>query len=433
MSRRPPINAGSEPTIPQYQKTELSNGMTLVAEWHPYVRSVSIGVWVKVGSSFESKPLNGISHFIEHMVFKGTESRNPLQIATALESLGGDLNAFTDREFTCYHATVLQEHVEVAFDILSDLLVHPTFPKEEMERERKVLLQELSMVEETPDDCIGDEFFATIWKGEPLGQSVIGTRKSIQAITRSQLIKFFRQYYRAGNIVLSVAGNVPFGQLRELAEKYFSNLSKEPVKLSKRIPSHYQSRQKSVVMNTEQLHLLLGFESVGFRDPFRFDALILSFFLGGGMSSRLFQEIREKAALAYTVDCECIPFSDTGAFSIYVAMAPRSLKPCLEILAREVDRVSRFPLTEKDLNLVKGQLKGTILLSNDQMDTRQESLGRNEIVFGRYISVEEVIEELQRVSPDRVQALAQRIFVRDREAVVTLGKNKVSGSVSIFK
>lgn len=417
---------GFEPLV-EYRKMVLDNGVTIVAEKHPHVRAVSIGAWVRLGSSYETAQTNGISHFIEHMVFKGTQTRSPLEIATVLESLGGDLNAFTDRELTCFHATALSEHLDQALDVLSDLMLRPTFPKVQLERERKVVLQEMSMVEDSPEEWINDLFFETVWKDQPLGRPVIGTRRNIQKISRATLLKFFQQHYRPENIVISVAGAIDFDDLAEKCRKHFSFQGGQKTLPLDRPASKFRSRARAVTVEGEQLHLLLGFEGIGFQDPYRFDALILSFFLGGGMSSRLFQEIRENAALAYSVDCDCIPYRDTGLFTFYVGMAPKSLKQCMGILSREIHKLRDTPLTEKEINVVKGQLKGTILLSSDQVDVRQESLGRNELVFGRYIPVEEVVAEIDRVSPERIRQLAQRIFVPEKEAVVTLGPVKFKG------
>lgn len=413
-------------TVPdsQYHKAVLDNGVTVVAERHPHVRSVSIGVWVRLGSVLETAETNGISHIIEHMVFKGTEKRTPLEIATVLESLGGDLNAFTDRELTCFHATALSEHLDEALDVLSDLVLRPLFPRAQLERERKVLLQELSMVEDSPDEWVSDLFFSTVWKNQPLGRPIIGTRKNIQNISRATLVSFFKEHYRPENIVISVAGNIEFASLVDKCRKYFTFPAQQKFLPLQRPKSVYKGRYKAVHHDSEQMQLLVGFEGLGFTDPYRFDGLILSFFLGGGMSSRLFQEIREIAALAYSVDCDCLPFMDTGLFTFSVGLAPKSLKECMKILAREVHKLCDTPLTEQELSVVKGQLRGTILLSSDQMEVRQESMGRNELVFGRYISVEEVIEEIDRVSPQRIQELAQRLFVKEKEAVVTLGPSR---------
>lgn len=418
---------------PTYHKAVLDNGLTLVGECHPYVRSISLGLWVKVGSGHETPQQNGLSHFIEHMVFKGTKKRTALDLATVLESLGGDLNAFTDRELTCFHATVLNEHLELAVDVVSDLVLNPIFDKVQLDRERKVLLRELMMVEEDPTDLIHDLFFQLVWKGQALGQTIIGTKKTIMGISRAELLRFYELYYRPDNMVLAVAGNVDFEKLRALCEKAFAYDGEQKVLPLRQPDVKYKARSRNLRMETDQSHLLIGFEGIGFKHAHRFDALILSFFLGGGMSSRLFQEIREKAGLAYSVECDFVPFMETGVFTMYLATAPRSVKECLKIIGREVERLRTEPLTEAQINLVKGQLKGTILLCADQMETRQESLGRNEVVFGRYIPVEEIIDEIERVTPASIQKLAQRLFTRDKETIVTIAKSKPrSNRLSIF-
>jgi predicted Zn-dependent peptidase len=418
---------------PEFKKFTLENGLTVVVERHTRVRSVSIGAWVRIGSRFESVREAGLSHFVEHMLFKGTERRSPIQIATALERLGGDLNAFTDKEYTCFHATVLAEHLETALDVLSDLVIHPLFPRAELEREKKILLHELSLVEDAPDDWILDLFLQTIWKDDPLGLPVIGNRANIMATTRARMVTYFKKHYRPDNMVLSVSGNVEFDHVRELAERMFQFGPVQKVMPSEMARPVYQSKRRHLAAATDQTHLLLGFEGVGFRDPGRFDLLILSFFLGGGMSSRLFQEIREKAALAYTVDCDCISFSDTGIFDVYLNTSPRSLTKCLDILSRELNRLAEKPLTEEDLETVKSQLKGAVLLASDEMESRQESIGRNELVFGRYLPVEEIVKDILKVTPDSVQKMAASTFTARKESVLTLGKIKPKGNVSVFR
>ncbi len=409
---------------PQFRKAILSQGATLVAESHPHVRSVSVGVWVRVGSSSESPNLNGVSHFIEHLAFKGTRTRNPQQIATVIEGLGGDLNAFTEREVTCFHATVLNEHVDIALDILSDLVVNPTFPKQELERERKVLLQELSMVEESPEDAIYDSLFRQIWKGESLGQPIIGSRKTIQSLTRGMVEHFFEDHYQPSNIVVSVAGGIEFEPLRERCEHYFRfhnpqqklNLNRRSVKYH---PRHWFQKN-----TTDQLHCLLGFKGVGVRDPKRYAYLLLSFVLGGGMGSRLFQEIREKAALAYSVDCDFLPFCETGIFTIYAGMSSRSLGKSLEIFGNEFSKLRETDIPLEELDRVKGQLKGMILLSSDQMEARQEALARNEILFGRAVPVDEVLSSIDLVTQEDLRRAAEELFVPQNESLIVLSKNK---------
>jgi len=409
---------------PQFRKAVLSQGVTLVAECHPHVRSVSVGVWVKVGSVNESPSLNGVSHFIEHLAFKGTKTRNPQQIATVIEGLGGDLNAFTEREVTCFHATVLNEHIDIALDVLSDLVVNPTFPKPELDRERKVLLQELSMVEESPEDSIYDSLFRQIWKGESLGQPIIGSRKTIQGLSRSMVEHFFEDHYQPTNIVVAVAGGVDFEPLRERCEHYFRFNNPQQKLNLKRHPVHYHQRHWFQKNTSDQLHCLVGFEGVGVRDPKRYAYLLLSFVLGGGMGSRLFQEIREKAALAYSVDCDFLPFTETGIFTIYTGMSSRSLGKSLEILAAEFEKLRENDLPTEELDRVKGQLKGMILLSADQMEARQEALARNEILFGRAIPVDEVLASIDSVTQDDLRQAARELLVPEKESLVVLSKNK---------
>lgn len=408
----------------QFRKAVLSSGATLVAESHPYVRSVSVGVWIRVGSCHESPQLNGVSHFIEHLAFKGTKTRSPQQIATVLEGLGGDLNAFTEREVTCFHATVLNEHVDIALDVLSDLVVNPTFPKQEVERERKVLLQELSMVEDSPEDSIYDSLFRQIWKGESLGQPIIGSRKTIQGLTRSMVEKFFEDHYQPSNIVISVAGGVDFEPLRERCEHYF-RFNRPQQKLPfDRYSVKYHPRHWFQKSPSDQLHCLVGFKGVGVRDPKRYSYMLLSFILGGGMGSRLFQEIREKAGIAYSVDCDFLPFSETGIFTIYAGMSSRSLKKSLEIFSDEFEKLRESDVPTEELDRIKGQLKGMILLSADQMEARQEALARNEILFGRAIPVEEVLSQIDLVTQDDLRLAAKELLVSQNESLVVLSKNK---------
>lgn len=409
----------------EFHRAELPSGTIVVAEKHLHVRAVCLGLWVKVGSRDERADEPGVSHFIEHMTFKGTKSRGPLEIATALESGGGDLNAFTDRELTCYHATFLKEHLAKALDVVSELVLSPTFPADQLERERNVLLQELAMVEDSPEEWLHDMFFESAYPRQPFGLPVIGTKQLIKSLSRERLARFHSAYYRPDNFVLSVAGNVDFDELVGLAEKAFPKDGRgaKPRNAGRsRKRARFRTAHRSFLASTEQTHLLVGYEGVPFDDPDRFPALVLSFFLGGGMSSRLFQEVREKAGLAYGVDCDMATFTDTGLLSISVSTHPKTMDRCVAILRRELERLCDEPLEDNAIDLVKSQLRGTILLAADQMESRQESLGRNEIVFGKYIPVEAVLAEIDRVTPERVRALARRVFTAKRETVVALGR-----------
>lgn len=409
---------------PEFRKEVLDNGATVVAERHPHVQSVCVGVWVKSGTCHESGRLNGISHFLEHMVFKGTQTRSPFEISSALECLGGDLNAFTDREYTVYHATVLAEDLAPALDVLSDLVLHPTFPKAEIDREKKVLLQEMTMVEESPEEWVMNLLVESVWKGEPLGLPILGTRRTIQRLGRAEMLRYFEEHYRADNVVISVAGNFDFGKLRELCERYFDFAPRQRELPLPPAPSRFKPRRRSVTADSDQVHVAIAYEGLGYKDPRRFDALVLSALLGGGMSSRLFQEIREKAALAYSVDCDFVAYGDAGLVTFYVAVAPRSFRKCLDILGMELEKVRGGDAGADELSKIKGQLKGTLLLSADLMESRQESIGRNEVIFGRYVSVDEVLKAIEQVTPEKVARLASDLFVPEKEAVATIGRNR---------
>lgn len=417
----------------QYQKVKLENGATLVMEKNEHVRSVSVGVWVKVGSSAESVKLNGISHFLEHMVFKGTRTRTSLELATVIESLGGDLNAFTDREVTCFHATVLSEHLSVALEVLSDLTLHPIFPKTEIEPEKRVLLQELSMVEEAPEDQVYDLFFRSVWKKHPLGQPVIGNKQTIGSFNRAKAVKTFEKYYRPSNMIISIAGNFEPSKVVAQCEKMFEAQKRASAPEHKRQKVTYLPSNKSLAKPTDQLHLIVGFEGLTMHDPERYAALVLNVYLGGGMSSRLFQEIREKAGLAYTVDCDFISFAEAGLCAIYMALQPKSLKKCLEILGRELSGVRDSLISPDALRAIKNQIKGAIILASEHTESRQESLGRNEIFFGKHFTPEEILEEVDKVSAEQVRRVAGRIFQPEKESIITVSRVKPkTKEVSIF-
>lgn len=398
--------------------------MTIVCEEYPHVRSVSLGVWVKVGSSVEKNKQNGISHFIEHMVFKGTKSRNALEISTAIESVGGELNAFTERELTCFHSTVLSENLDIALDVLGELVTTPNFEKQEIERERGVLLQELAMSLDSPEECLLDTYLQLVWGKEGLGQPIIGTKKSISKISRQNLLSFFHSHYAPKNVVLSIAGNVKFSELVEKCEKYFqfSSLS-DGVPFQAQSPT-YKARKKVIKSDTEQVYLVSGFESTGMNDPLRFAALLLSFVLGGGMSSRLFQKVRENAGLAYSIDCDFSPYLKTGLFSIFVNLNAKSLKECLKILGSELNKIKTTPVEKKELEQIKGQLRGAILLSSDQMEVRQEALARNEIYFGTYFAATDILSCLEKVTASQILEVSERMFTEEKESLIVLSRKE---------
>lgn len=410
---------------PLYHKSRLPNGVVLVSETYPQSRTLSLGVWVRVGSAYESGNDIGLSHCIEHLVFKGTENRTASEIATSLEALGGDLNAFTERELTCFHATVLCEDAEAAIEVLSDLVFHPRFDPEEFEKERQVLLQELSMIEDSPDDMIHDLLVESVWRGHPLAHNIIGTRKTLLGFNRDQILAHYTKYYRPENMVISVAGGLDHRTLLSLCKKYFCDeayLNQRGLQLPEIPKVKFSPALRKVKSRSEQTHVMMGFSAPSLCEPGRFEALILSVYLGGGMSSRLFQEVREKAALAYTVESDYVAFEKGGLVSIYAQIAPRSIKPYLEILARELAVVAKESVPPDRLKSIKGQLRGALLLSHEMMETRQEALARHEFFFRRYFGVEELIGAIQRVSRSSIAAVARRLFQQKHMGCIVSGR-----------
>lgn len=409
---------------PIYHKSRLPNGITLVSETYPHAQSLSIGVWVRVGSAYEADYEVGLSHCIEHLLFKGTEKRNASEIATALESLGGDLNAFTERELTCFHATVLSEHAEEALEVLSDLSLCPRFDEQELERERQVLLQELMMIEDSPDDVIHDILLSAVWKGQTWGNNIMGSRKNLLAFDRDQIIAHYEKYYRPSNMVIAIAGGVSHRQLLSLCRKYFQrNLQRPPAEPIKKLkPCRFFPGYRKVKGRSDQTHVLMGFAAPAVRDPGRFESLVLSVYLGGGMSSRLFQEIRERAALAYTVESDYIAFEGGGILSFYAGLAAKSLKPCIDIIVRELIRVRDRHIPKDRLESIKSQLRGTLLLSHEMMETRMEALARHEIFFHRYFGINDLIRSVDKVSANSVRETARKLFRESRLGWVVSGR-----------
>ena len=410
--------------IGEFRTTVLESGLKIVAEMHSYVRSVSLGLWVKIGSCDENPKLNGASHFIEHMVFKGTQNRNAEEIATVLESRGGELNAFTDREYTCFHATVLKEDLALALDVISDLVTHPLFDKKHFDKERRVVLQELAQQEDAPEDLVFDKFAKMIWKDEPLGLPILGTPRTLASMKLPKLVQFYLDHYSLENMVLSVAGNFDFDELKKMANLALKDCSRGQKSLTlSRMPSKYHPKRRCELAKIEQQHVIIGYEGTTLSDPDRYVALILCVYLGGGMGSRLFQEVRERQALCYSIDVDLLSFAHSGVISIYSAVDHKDVEKYFEIIGRELNLLKSQGIKDLDLERVKGQLRGSVLLSSEVMELRQESLGRSELIFERPVSVSEVIESINGVTAESVFNIANRVFQHNRESVFSLGKN----------
>ena len=410
---------------PRFKKTVFPNGLTLVSERHTEFRSLAVGVWVKVGTRHERKSEAGASHFLEHMLFKGTDNRSALDIARSMDRVGGDFNAFTAREYTCFHMLLLHRDVGLALDILGDILLNSNFNADEFERERKVILQEISMVEESPEELAYDIFYEMIFAGQGLGRPILGTESSIKKMRRGDLTRFFRKHYRPDQLIISVAGDVSHEALvkkiKPLARSKWAGRGGESAENDLGAKPTFKGGTWWVTRSSEQVHLVWGVEGPKYAARDRFAAYLLNVYLGGGMSSTLFQEIREKHGLAYTVYSNLSPYTDTGSFTIYAATGMGQIPLCLKLIEECVGKLKKDLLSADDLTIIKDNLKGTILLSNDSVESRMSSIAKNEIFFGKYVSADEVCKMIDDVKPEDIRRVARKLLRDGTRSILAVG------------
>jgi predicted Zn-dependent peptidase len=404
-----------------YRKTITVNGIKVISEEIDHVRSVSIGVWVHCGSRDELPPIRGAAHFIEHMLFKGTRKRSAYDIAAAIDSVGGIFNAGTGKETTSFYVKIPDYHLPLAIDVLADILTDSLFDPEEMAREKSVILQEIRMVEDTPDDCIHDFFGDLFWNGHPLGWPVLGTEKSVSTIQKETLIDFFRVHYGSNQLVLTAAGNLKHDELVRLVEQAFGAM---PVSVSTNGPALpvVASRWGVLEKDLEQVHIIIGSLGHSYSSPARYAGFLMNAVLGGSASSRLFQEIREKRGLAYAIHSYLISYRDTGMFEIYIGTGHDMVGEVLDVVGAELDRLKAELLTPKELVAAKEQVKGNFLLSMESTDHRMTRLAKNEIYLGRHITPEETVSNIETVSADEVLETARAIFNSDILSIAAIGK-----------
>ena len=407
-----------------YKKTTLKNGVRIITEHLDYLRSVSLGIWVNTGSRDEEIKENGISHFIEHMLFKGTRNRSSLQIAKELDAIGGFSNAFTGKESTCIHARVLDKHFELLSDIFSDIFLNSTFDPDDMERERQVILQEINMVEDTPDDNIHVLFNRLIWNDHPIGLSTLGTTESVADIGKEMIHKYISNYYSPERIILAAAGNVDHQSMLSCYAPFFESISGEKASNINRSVPRSHTDVSIHYKDLEQVHICLGGEGPSLTSDRRFACSLLNTILGGNMSSRLFQEIREKRGLAYSVYSFTSSYVDTGLFGVYVASDSENVNPVIETIQKEIKKISRGEILESELNEAKDHLTGGIYLSSESADNRMMRMAKNEFLFGRYVSFDELTTRLEKVKIDEVVEIACDIFKDNNVSLVTLGPFK---------
>ncbi|MBT1075859.1 M16 family metallopeptidase [Geobacter grbiciae] len=407
-------------------KTILDNGVRVISEYMPHAHSVSIGIWVANGSRHERREHNGVAHFIEHLLFKGTVRRSALDIAREIDSVGGVLNAFTSREYVCYYAKVLDKNLPQAVDLLTDIFLNSTFDPEEIEKERKVVLQEISMLEDSPDDYVHDLFHRSFWRGHPLGMSILGSAESVSNLSRDAIVGHRDAMYRSEDIIVAVAGNVRHDELLKLIRGSFDSVPEGTGRNCCHLPV-YDQKLEIVEKDLEQLHICLGTKSLPHNHPRRFEAYLMNTILGGSMSSRLFQEIREHLGLAYTVYSYVVSHTDAGSLVVYAGTSPEKLSDVLEITCSELRRLKFEPVPATELEAAREQLKGNILLSLESSDNRMTKLAKNEIYFGRYLSLAELTGGFDSATADGIAELANDFFSGDYVTLALTGK--ISGQI----
>jgi len=392
----------------------------VVSEYHPHSKSVALGVWVLTGTRDENPEEIGISHFVEHLVFKGTKKRNAYQIARSLESLGGDLNAYTTREQTTYHCTVLKEDWKTGLEVLSDLVCNMKIAKKDFELEKKVVMQEIQMSDDSPEEIIYDYLFEHSYANHPLGRQILGKSDTLAKMTQKKVLDFYKRFYQGSNLIVSAAGPLEHDALVIEAQKLFRTRKKFTEPVVRRAP-RWKATRKFYDDDSEQVHILLALPATSFHDKFRFEAFIINSLLGGGMTSKLYQAVREKQGLAYTVFSSLNTQMDSGNITIYAGTDPKKVKRVISIIKDELLKIKKEGLKKSDLDLFKTQVRGQLLMGSDDIENRMTSLGVNEMIFEDYRSVEHVIKEIEAVNEKSINTYLKEHFDLEKMSVILMG------------
>jgi len=413
----------------RFHRTVLPSGLTVIGEEMDSVRSLAIGVWLKVGARHESPAESGMSHFLEHMVFKGSRRRDAYQIALSLESVGGHLDAFTGRESTCFYARALEEHLELAVDVLADVTLSPRLHPEDVAKEKQVVTEEIHNYEDTPDDCVHDLFADVVWNGHPLGNRILGTEASVTSFAPDQLAAYHRRHYTAGNLIVAIAGSFDWARVVDLVGRHFAPTPPSPSGPGGAVPAITRSDAnggREVVHHVRDLaqqYLCIGASGLRQEDPERYALVLLSTVLGGGMSSRLFQRVREQEGLAYSVYTYSDSYEDAGIFCAAMSVHPSQGRKAVRLTLAEFDRIVNDGVTPDELESAKAQLKGNLLLGLESTSNRMHRIARSIIYSGRFLPVDELVRTIDGVTADHVRGMAARVLDRGRLSLVALGAN----------
>lgn len=406
-----------------YKIHTLSNGLTIIGEEIPYLKSITLGIWVNAGSRIEEENNAGISHFIEHMLFKGTKNRTSKELASTIDNLGGQINAFTSKECTCFYVKLLDEHISIGVDVLSDMILNSLFDSEEIDKERQVILEELKMYEDSPEDLSYDLLTENIYKTDGLGMNIIGTKESLYNINRENILEYFNKYYVASNCVISMSGNFNFEEMIELIEDKFNNLPQGEVKVEVTKPEFHPcfiAKNK----DTEQVNLAMSLKAIPLEN--REDAYALSIvnnIFGGSISSRLFQNIRENKGLVYSIYSAPSLYRKTGELGIYASMSNENLKKVYNLVLEEIDNLRINGLTEQEIKESKEQLKGSYILGLESTSSRMMSIGKAMLLMKEVKNPNDIIESINNIDKERIDLIIDKVFNKENIGVCIVGKD----------
>lgn len=406
-----------------YKTHTLSNGLTIIGEEIPYLKSITLGVWVNAGSRIENEELGGISHFIEHMLFKGTKNRTSKEIASTIDNLGGQINAFTSKECTCYYVKLLDEHIDIGIDILSDMFLNPLFDEKDIDKERQVIIEELKMYEDSPEDLVYDLLMEGIYKTDALGMNIIGTEESLYNMNRNTIKDYFNKYYVASNSAISISGNFKFEEMVKLIESKFKDLAMGNVDIKITEPEFHPcfiARNK----DTEQVNLAISLKAIPLE--YREDAYALSIInniFGGSISSRLFQNIRENKGLVYSIYSAPSLYRKSGELGIYASMSNENLKKVYNLVLEEIDNLRQNHLTDKEIKESKEQLKGSYILGLESTSSRMMSIGKAMVLTKKVKNPNDIIESINNIDKARIDLIIDKVFNRENIGVCIVGRD----------